>query len=194
MTSLVRTNDALLALEKALCEQKGSLTHACHSLSINPLELHQWLLADPEVSQRIRTAQMIGYSSLEAVAINRAVHGVTEDVYYQGEVVGQKQVYSDGLLQTVLKARVPGYGGDDTATHGKLTVNVNVMPRAHTYEEWLVHRTEQLALPEPDQSPAAEPAEEIVYAEYSSLPDLPAPELLPSLAGAGGQGVLRDVL
>jgi len=36
----------------------------------------------------------------------------------------------------MLKARVPGYSNDDAHTGG-VTVNVNLMPRATSYEEWL---------------------------------------------------------
>jgi hypothetical protein len=139
---LQRSPETLSALEEAICSNAGDLTRACHSLGINPRELHQWTLADPSIQAAIKTAQMIGWASLESEAYRRAVLGVEEDVYYQGEVVGKKQVYSDGLLATLLKARVPGFAPEEQKAG--VTVNVNLMPRASTYEEWLDHKQEAL--------------------------------------------------
>ena len=44
---------------------------------------------------------------LEDEADRRAVDGVQEDVYHQGDVVGQQTKYSDGLLKTRLAAEHP---------------------------------------------------------------------------------------
>lgn len=46
---------------------------------------------------------------LEAECIRRAFKGVEQDVWYQGEKVGTKIVYSDQLLLAALKARHPAY-------------------------------------------------------------------------------------
>lgn len=151
---LVRTTEALEALEEAICTNAGDLITACRAIGVNPRELHQWAMSDPEVQSRIKTAQMIGWASLESEAYRRAVLGHTEDVYYKGDVVGQRTVYSDGLLQTLLKARVPGFAAEDT---GKgVTVNVNLMPRASTYEEWLEHKQEALKITDQTEPEDAE--------------------------------------
>lgn len=142
---LQRTEHALDALEEAICTAAGDLTTACRSLSINPREVHQWAMSDPEVQGRIKTAQMIGWASLESEAYRRAVLGVQEDVYYKGDVCGQRTVYSDGLLSKLLDARVPGFKTDNSDGKG-VTVNVNLMPRASTYEEWLGHKEEAAKL------------------------------------------------
>lgn len=39
----------------------------------------------------------------------RAVEGVKEDVYYQGEKIGEKMKYSDSLLMFRVKGRLPEY-------------------------------------------------------------------------------------
>jgi hypothetical protein len=156
---LPRTQQALDALEKAVCENAGDLVRACRSLGVNPYDLYQWKLADPEVASTIKAAQLVGYASLESEAYRRAVLGVEEDIYFKGEVVGSRVVYSDGLLQTMLKARVPGYQSDESGPRG-LTVNVAIMPRAANYEEWLEHK--QKALPSP---------ENVQDAEYSEVSD-----------------------
>jgi hypothetical protein len=142
---LQRTDEALEALEQAICENAGDLVRACHACGVNPRELHQWTLSDPGIAASIKTAQMIGWASLESEAYRRAVLGIDKAVYYKGEVVGVEKEYSDGLLQTLLKARVPGFSTDGEQGKG-VTVNVNLMPRAATYEEWLEHKEEALKL------------------------------------------------
>lgn len=42
---------------------------------------------------------------LEAAARSRAVQGVAEPVFWQGSVVGYRQVYSDALLALLLRGR-----------------------------------------------------------------------------------------
>lgn len=44
---------------------------------------------------------------LEKEALRRAVKGVKKPVYQGGELVGHVQVYSDSLMQTLLKAARP---------------------------------------------------------------------------------------
>jgi hypothetical protein len=48
-----------------------------------------------------------GIESLEQEAIRRGRYGVTKSIFYQGEVCGSQQEYSDGLLQFLLKAHKP---------------------------------------------------------------------------------------
>lgn len=49
----------------------------------------------------------IACDALELEARRRAEEGTIEDVYYQGEVVGKKRVYSDTLLIFTLKGYRP---------------------------------------------------------------------------------------
>lgn len=56
---------------------------------------------------------------LQAAAIKRAVDGVKEPVYYQGNKVGTIKKYSDPLLMFLMKAHSPELYGD------KRTLNVN---------------------------------------------------------------------
>ena len=46
---------------------------------------------------------------LESEAINRAIEGEVEDVYFEGEVVGTRLRKSDNLLMFLLKERKPTY-------------------------------------------------------------------------------------
>lgn len=166
MADLPRTPESLELIEDAIAAAHGSISRAAHQLGFRPHHLHLWMKSDPTVYERIRAAQLIGHASLEDVAIERATEGVTEDVYFQGNVVGQKQVYSDGLLTTLLKARVEGFAPEQDAHRG-LTVNVAIMPRASTYEEWLTQRDLQLAeTKQIEHSP--DPIEDAQYVEIST--------------------------
>jgi len=140
-----RTEETLDALEEAICRNHGDLNAAARDLQVPARYIHMWGLSDPEAAKRIRQAQMIGWAGLESAAYQRAVLGVEEDVYYQGEVVGTKTNYSDSLLAKMLVARVPGYG-EVQHTHQHM-VNVNVMPRAASYEEWRDQRERELNSP-----------------------------------------------
>jgi hypothetical protein len=138
MAQLVITDDLVPAIEDELAKCHGDLAKACRALSINIRHLRIWLEREPEMHARIRAAQLDGYAHIESAAIDRAVNGVEKAVYYQGEVVGYETQYSDALMNTILKARVPGYNPDSNVNHNH-TVQVQIMPRANTYEEWLTH-------------------------------------------------------
>jgi hypothetical protein len=133
-----------------------------------------WIASDPEAAKAVHTAQMVGYTAIESAAITRAVQGVEKAVYYKGDVVGYQTEYSDGLMNTVLKARVPGYNPEQVHMHSHM-VNVQLMPRANSYEEWQEQR--QKALNPPDAHDA----------EYTEVPE-------PGVTGDSGAEGLRDVL
>ena len=128
----------------------GDMAGACRSLGVDLMTVVNWREADPEVESRLHKAELVGWSSLESVAIQRAVHGVEEDVYFQGDVVGQKINYSDGLLTKLLTARNKAYQPKEEASTA-MTVNVAIMPRADTYDAWLEHRASALGAKDPDE-------------------------------------------
>ncbi len=76
---------------------------------------------------------------LEEEAIRRANEGTVEEIYYKGEVVGQKLLYSDQLLMFLLRGNRPekyNQGG-----HAGANINVKfgvaVLPMtAASEEEW----------------------------------------------------------
>jgi hypothetical protein len=145
MAILPRTPDALETLEQAICECHGDLLEACKRINASFREACLWRDADPEVAERIRTAQQIGWASLENAAYRRAVVGVDKTVWHKGLPVGVEKQYSDGLLTQMLKARVPAYGDAEGAARASMTVNVAVMPRANSYDDWVVQRERMLS-------------------------------------------------
>jgi hypothetical protein len=124
----------------ALLSNCGDFYGACKSAALSPSFVRKWMKEDDKVKEEIECAAEVGAMQLESAAIKRAVHGVEEDVFYQGEVCGTTTKYSDSLLQMLLKKRMKQVYGDDAA---QTNVNVNVlnaiqsMPRAKSYEEWL---------------------------------------------------------
>ena len=136
----MRTEATLDALCTELTRNCGDFFAACRTVQVSPTFVRKWQKDDKEVDEQIQYACEVGALQLESAAITRAVHGVEEDVYYQGGVVGQKTNYSDGLLMLLMKKRLKGTYGDEpsqTNVNLQLANNVQVMPRAGSYDEWL---------------------------------------------------------
>lgn len=174
----MRTPLSLALLERAVIEAGGELIQACRLAGVSLYEVNQWCMADPSVDQTIKASQRLGWMSLEQEAYRRAVHGVSEAVYHKGEVVGHKQVYSDGLLSKLLDAKLPDYSKSQSGSG--VTVNVAVMPRANTYEEWLAQRVSTVtpdAVPDAvegeykEVSPEARAAYRLMAPPDATLPD-----------------------
>lgn len=146
----------------------GDLLEACKYIGVSLIFVNQWRKDDTKVHEQILEAERVGNQGLVSAAIHRAVHGVDEDVYFKGEVVGQKKNYSDGLLQTLLKAKVPEFAKDGEGASANVTVNIaNIMPRADNYEQWLAMKQATLA-PPAEALPA--PVEDAQYVEIEQAP------------------------
>lgn len=163
----MRNEMTLNALCDELTRNCGDELAACKAVGVSLIFVQQWRKDDAKVNERLTEAARVGTQGLVSAAIQRAVHGVEEDVYFKGIVVGQKTVYSDGLLQTLLKAKVPEFAKDAEGGGVQVNVNVaNVMPRAASYEQWLEMKARTL-----DAKPAeALPAPEVIDAEYVEVP------------------------
>lgn len=74
--------------------------------------------------------------NLEQEAIRRAVEGVDEPVFHQGEVVGFVKKYSDNLLGKLLTGRRPEIFGNKTevtgANGGPLTIQIENFDYEHS--------------------------------------------------------------
>lgn len=173
----MRTEENLAALVAELETNCGDFFEACRECRLSPSFVRKWMNEDSEVKTKIEEAGKVGALRIESEAIRRAVKGVEEDIYYQGEVVGSKTNYSDGLMSLILKKRLRDTYGDEPAqTNVQVLNNINVMPRANSYEEWLgmveATNNQQKALPAPDSEP--------LDVEFKQV--LPPPELDPNMA------------
>lgn len=151
----MRNEITLAAIADQLQRNCGDTLAACKAIGVSLLFLNQWRKDDKVVDERLTEAERVGTQGLVSAAIQRAVHGIEEDVWYKGQVAGSKIVYSDGLLQTLLKAKVPEFAKEGDGGHVQVNVNVaNLMPRASSYEQWLAMKDQTLAraaLPAPDE-------------------------------------------
>ena len=90
----------------------GVILHAARAAGVDRSCVWRLRKANPEFDQSCRDAIDNAIDTLEAEAIRRARDGIKEDVYYKGEVVGQRIVYSDQLLMALLKGRRREIYGD----------------------------------------------------------------------------------
>lgn len=72
------------------------------------------LTEDPDLFDEYEVARGRGEEDIRAEVRRRAIDGVDEPVFHQGQIVGTITRYSDRLLYAMAKARLPEY--QDTAT------------------------------------------------------------------------------
>lgn len=166
-----------MALTGALERNCGDFLDACRQARLSPSFVRKWQNEDETIFAAIHEAEQVGALALDSEAIRRGHTGVQEDVYYQGEVVGTKRVYSDGLLTLLLKKRRKEVYGDDASN---TNVNVNILnnvrqfERPGNYADWVkLANIDHARLPAP-------PEEMTVDAEFYTI--LPPPEQDPAMA------------
>lgn len=79
---------------------------------------------------------------LEEECIRRARDGVSEPVFYKGEVVGHIQRYSDRLLEAQLRAERPEKYRDNVSVDAEVRGGVVVMPARMSVEDYLAQKLE----------------------------------------------------
>ena len=90
----------------------GNVTAAAHAAGINRTTPYLARHQDPDFARDWALAEQESVDLLVAEARRRAYSGVTQDIYHNGKVVGQKLVYSDTLLIFLLKKLHPTVFGD----------------------------------------------------------------------------------
>jgi len=85
----------------------GSIRLAAESAKVSRRNHCRWLKCDPKYAEAFEVARESACQALEDEARRRAVEGVREPVYYEGEVCGHRQRYSDVLLMFLLKGANP---------------------------------------------------------------------------------------
>lgn len=75
---------------------------------VKAAELHGYLKHDETFREQFDIAKAEYHQKMEDEAYRRAVTGVREHVYNKdGDIVGEKLVYSDRMLEIILKANMP---------------------------------------------------------------------------------------
>jgi hypothetical protein len=85
----------------------GNVAAAARDAGVSRRCVYNHKESDREFAELFEEATQEGADTLEAEARRRAVDGVDEPVYYQGDVVGHVRKFSDLLLMFLLKGLRP---------------------------------------------------------------------------------------
>ena len=84
----------------------GTITHAAELAGVTRNSHYDWM-NDQEYVERFREAEKQACDRLEQEVRRRAVEGVLEPVFYQGQECGTVRKYSDTLLIFATKGALP---------------------------------------------------------------------------------------
>lgn len=87
--------------------ESGVQTIACRAADISYSMPGYWARNDPAFAAKMEQAREMAADSLEAEAIRRAREGTLRPIYQNGQLVGEERVYSDTLMQLMLKGARP---------------------------------------------------------------------------------------
>ena len=91
----------------AAYEEVGTVTHAAELAGVSRNAHYMWMQDDPEYTEKFREAEKQACDRLEQEVRRRAVEGVLEPVFYQGQECGTVRKYSDTLLIFATKGALP---------------------------------------------------------------------------------------
>jgi hypothetical protein len=98
--------------------ETASVTAAAGRVGLTTTSAYRLRQKSPMFAQAWAQALERATVDLEAIAFERAVHGVEEPVFHDGKQVGVKRRYSDRLLLALLQARVPERYGRSVGRDG----------------------------------------------------------------------------
>ncbi len=100
--------------------------------------LHKIRREDEDFAEAWNQAVSAAGDVLEEEAHRRAIDGITDPVYYKGEIVGHKLLYSDQLLMFLLRGTRPEkYNQSGGGTQVNVKFGVAVLPMTSPSEaEW----------------------------------------------------------
>jgi hypothetical protein len=101
------TRQARQARFLAAYARTGTILHAALESGIERRLHYRWLDEDPAYAATFAEAEVAAVEMLEREARRRAVDGVEEPIYWQGQKIDTLRKYSDALLIFLLKAARP---------------------------------------------------------------------------------------
>ena len=106
--------------------QYGTISKAAKKAGISRQTHYDWLKNDKKGFYRraFELADKMAADRLEEEAFRRAVEGDLQVVYYKGEEVGRRRVYSDQLLSILLKGKKPQYR-ENTEINNNISVELS---------------------------------------------------------------------
>ena len=87
--------------------ETGTISRAAQKAGISRQAHYFWLKEDTDYAIAYEKAKKMAADLLEEEAFHRAVEGRDVEIYYKGEKVGTKKIYSDLLLTFLLKGAFP---------------------------------------------------------------------------------------
>jgi len=105
----------------------ATITHAADAAGITRQAHHKWLKEDAAYAEAAAEAKQRGNDALIAEARERAMKGVREPVYYQGQVVGWKWVKDTTLLIFLMKGAMPETYRDNVHVEGEQKVTLEML-------------------------------------------------------------------
>ena len=117
-----------------ILKSTGNIASACAkvkthypTLRISPQMIEDYRVLVPAFSDTVDLALDLFNAKLEEAAVDRAVNGVDEDVYFQGVKCGTKTKHSDDLLKFLMTANNPSkYGKADGKGGGGSPIVVQI--------------------------------------------------------------------
>ncbi len=126
---------AQLELYFAFLEVSGRKRYSAIMAGVDPGRMIYYMSKEKEL-KNLEMAAMQGYCELiDAAVHDRAINGVTRNIYFKGTVCGTERHYSDSLLIALAKANSPKYrehlSVDANVVAGVLVVQASLDP-----DEW----------------------------------------------------------
>lgn len=101
--------------------EHGLISRAARNIGVPLPTCYSWARADPDWWQACKDASEWGARIWEEEAVRRAVEGYDEPITWQGQITAHKKAYSDALMNTILKARLPEYRKIDEKEKASVT-------------------------------------------------------------------------
>ena len=115
-------------------ENGGNATAALRELGLSKTAFYKRRQEHPKFAELVDEARNQGIDALEDEARRRAFNGTEESIYFQGDVVGTVQKYSDYLMGLMLKAHRSNYKERHELTGpGGLPLQLPQAPVIHAY-------------------------------------------------------------
>ena len=132
LPALQDINEAQLELYFSFLEVSGRKRYSAIMAGVDPGRMAYLMAKESDLKAREMCA-MQGYCELIDAAVHeRAINGVTRNVYFKGSVCGTERHYSDSLLIALAKANSPKYrehlSVDANVRAGVLVVQASLDP------------------------------------------------------------------
>ena len=108
--------------------ETGIVKVALAKVGVDPSVLYKAQKENPRLKEAVQIAKAMALNEYAAAAKSRALHGVEENVYYEGRVVGTKTVYDNRLLTFMMESLERG-------SFRKNDSNVNITQNINTNDD-----------------------------------------------------------